>query len=390
MTKLVFLIRSLETGGSEQQLVTFAKSIDRTTFDPTVITFYSGGVFEAELRNVGVRIISLNKSGRWDVLFFFVRLVRTLMAIRPAIIYSYLDLSNVLALIVGKILCKAKVVWAVRSAGFDLHDYDWLRRLGAKLELWLSRFPAVVIVNSHEGFNSIISRGFPRQKLIVIQNGIDTSHFRFDPEARVRIRKEWNVSEEEILIGLVARFDPIKDHRTFFKAAALVMKTEPNARFVCVGGSPGDGAAQKLNRLIDKLELSSKVFFAGERTDMRDVYSALDINCLTSINEGWPNVVGESMSCGVPCVVTNVGDAAEIVGATGFVSAPGDAQAFASNVICCMNSDREALGIKARQRIENNWPVEKLVSDTEEVLLSIVGNQLSIDVNSSHAMANSL
>jgi glycosyltransferase involved in cell wall biosynthesis len=386
MIRLVFLIRSLEIGGSEQQLVTLAKSIDRASFDPTVITFYSGGILEEELRNAGVQTISLDKSGRWNLLLFFIRLARTLIRVRPEIIYSYLDLANVLALIAGKIFCKAKVVWAVRSAGFDLHDYDWLRRLGANLELHLSHFPTLVTVNSHAGLDSIIDRGFPRNKLTVIQNGIDTTHFRFDPETRIRLRKHWNVSHDEILIGLVARLDPIKDHHTFLKAAALVLKSEPTARFVCVGTGSSTNE-EKLNRLVKELKLCSKVILAGERTDMRDVYSALDINCLTSINEGWPNVIGEAMSCGVPCVVTNVGDAAEIVGKTGFVSIARDVQAFASNIVLCMNADRELLRIKTRQRIESNWPLEKLVSDTERVLLNIVDGQCSIDLNSSRGLA---
>jgi glycosyltransferase involved in cell wall biosynthesis len=235
MIKIALIIRSLDYGGAERQLLALAKALDKTRFEVTILTFYSGGVLEKELEDSGVRLVSLNKCGRWDLPGFLGRLFRELRRLGPDVIHSYLDIPNVIAVCAKPFCSRPAVLWGWRSADFDLDNYDWLRRLGFFLERRLAYVPDRIIVNSHAGRRYLTSRGYPAAKLVVIQNGFDTTQFRPNNEARFKIRREWGIADDQILIGLVARFDPVKDHATFLRAASLLSQVKPEARFVCVG-----------------------------------------------------------------------------------------------------------------------------------------------------------
>jgi glycosyltransferase involved in cell wall biosynthesis len=371
MIKVALVIRSLDAGGAEKQLIAVAKSLDKTRFDPTIITFYPGGVLERELDNCGIRIVCLNKSGRWECVAFFARFVRELRKIKPDVIYSYLDIPNVLALVAKPFCSRPMVIWTRQSADLDLRQYDRLCRFASALERTLANRADHMIVNSHAGRSQLVAQGFPADKLTVIQNGFDTEHFRPNREARLKVRREWGISDEQVLIGLVARFDPVKDHLTFLRAASLISESNPNLRFVCVGS----GCAtyqRKLQEVVEQLSLSGKILWAGLRLDMLAVYNAFDINVLSSTSEGYPNVVGEAMSCAVPCVVTDVGDAARIVGDTGFVCPPQDPRALADSLSLCLQSELRFLGQRARRRIEEHWNLLQLSKNTEKVFHACV------------------
>lgn len=351
-------------------MVELAKALDKKLFEVTVFTFYPGGALEQELAGSGVRIVSLSKSGRWDVLRFFSRLVRHLRRLRPDIVHGYLDLSNLLALSSKPFLHGPAIIWGARSSNIDLNYYDRLRRLSFWLERRLSGLPDRVIVNSDAGRAYLLKQGCPADKLVVVPNGIDTRCFCPDPEARRRVRGEWGVSENEILVGMVGRLDPVKDHPTFLRAAALLHQERAEVRFVCVGGGTMSHR-QKLRHLGEQLSLSGNMRWVETRSDMPAVYNALDINVSSSRSEGFPNSVGEAMACAVPCVVTDAGDSALIVGDTGFVSAPLNPEALAANLIACLESDRNVLGKKARLRIEENWNTKQLAERTERAITSL-------------------
>ncbi|MDH4220896.1 MAG: glycosyltransferase, partial [Candidatus Aminicenantes bacterium] len=212
-------------------------------------------------------------------------------------------------------------------------------------------------------------RGFPERKLVVIHNGIETDRFFTDLEARARIRAQWGVREGEKLIGIVARFDPMKDHVTFIRAAALLSNQRPDVRFVCVGNGQ-EPYKSELYSLSHKLSLDDKLIWVGAREDMPSVYNALDIAVSSSYEEGFPNVIVEAMACGVPCVVTDVGDSAMIVGNEGVVVPPRDSDALLAGLSQAMNRvkpDRSFLNAYVKDR----FSCDLLIKKTEELLLMI-------------------
>ncbi len=368
MIELAFLINSLNYGGAERQLVTLVKALDKKCFNITVLCFYSGGALEKDLEDSGVKILSLEKRGRWDLFGFFRRLVQKLKSLQPDVLHGYLGDSNVLTILIKPIFSSTKMVWGVRASNVDLSRYEWLSRLFFPWECFFSRFADLIIVNSHAGRTYHLAHGFPADKMVVIPNGIDTEKFKPEPAARVRVRSEWGIPEETILLGLVGRLDPMKDHPTFLRAAALLCQQRQDVQFVCVGSGP-ENYAQQLYQLADELGLSEKVIWAGTRADMPAVYNALDLACSSSaFGEGFPNVIGEAMACGIPCVVTDVGDSALLVSDTGLVVPPQNPEALAEGCVSCLEWDRSLMGLKARSRIVENFSVEQLVVQTQEVI----------------------
>jgi glycosyltransferase involved in cell wall biosynthesis len=375
--RVCFLIRQLNDGGAQRQLVALVKRLDARRYAITVMTFYPGGRFAAEVEQLeNVQLICLAKRHRWDVLGFGSRLVTSLRRLRPDILHTYLAGPNCLAVILKPLLARTRPVWGVRGSDLELSHYDWLTRQVKAVERRLARYPDLIIANSNIGADHHRAQGFPPEKLVVIPNGIDTVAFQPDPAARRRLRSEWRVADSEFLIGVVARLDPMKDHETFLQAAARLRQERRDVRFVCVGDGPR-AYRSRLQALATSLGLEEPLLiWAGARNDVPAVHNALDVLTLTSaFGEGSPNVVGEAMACGTPCVVTDVGDAASLVGDTGVAVPPGDPKDVVSawhTMLERIEADGPRLAQSARERIECEFGVERLVARTATVLESLV------------------
>ena len=287
---------------------------------------------------------------------------------------GYMTVANLLSLAIGR-LSGAKVAWAVRNSNLDMERYDWVSRISFRMECLLARWVDVVMFNSQAGRDHYIKRGFPQTSGVVIPNGIDVDYFKADGESRRRVRLEWGVVEENPLIGLVARLDPMKDHDTFLAAAAELAKERGDVRFVCVGDGTSARRAE-LVALAEQLGLGKLVILVAGRDDIRSVYSAIDVMTLSSAyGEGFPNVIGEAMACGVPCVVTDVGDAAAVVGETGLVAPSRDPARLAEKwkeMLERVNKQQEATSVAARRRIVENFSTKSLLVRTELVLKGLI------------------
>lgn len=369
--KILFLARSLERGGAERQLVALARGLRQAGHTITVSLFYGGGPLEAELREAGVAVRSLDKSGRWDLVSFLARLVRLVRSERPDIIHSYLVEPNILTVLLKTVSPDAKVVWGVRASGRDLRRYERFIRLAFRLECFLSRYAALIIANSRAGRADHVACGFPDEKTVVVPNGIDTELFRPDRDARRRVRAELGIGENEKVIGVVARLDPMKDHPTFLRAAALLASEKTDLRFLCAGNGPSE-YRRELLFLADGLGLSDRVIWSPVRPDVAAVYNSLDVLVSSSCwGEGFSNVIGEAMACGIPCVVTDAGDSAMIVGDTGIVVPPGNPESLASGIRGLLDEEPAQQAERAamvRARVTSEFSVERLVQRTEKLL----------------------
>ncbi len=323
-TSVVFLTRSLEAGGAEVQLASLATALPRDQFAVTVLCFYEIGPLLDTLREADIPVISLRKAGRWDIPRFFARLVKELRLLRPDVLHAFLGPPNILAALSKCFLPSMRVVWGIRASNMDLSQYDFTWRLGFALERLLSSRADLIVANSTAGRDHVRQNGFAASRLTVVPNGIDTESFDVAPQCRNEIRQEWGVADDECLIGVAARLDPMKDHENFLRAAALIAGDTPRVRFVCIGGN-GLADRDRLHGLADELGVAERVIWAGYRRDMAAVLSALDLHTSASaFGEGFSNTVAESMAVGVPNAVTDVGDSALIVGSTGEVVPPRD------------------------------------------------------------------
>lgn len=372
--KLVFLIRSLGRGGAERQLSILARGLAGRGHDVTVAVFYAGGPLEAELADTRVRIADLGKRGSWDNFLPFARFLALLRRERPDVVHGYMDVANVLCLGAKLASPDTAVVWGIRSSAMDRDEYGWFRRLAVRVETRLSRFPDLIISNSEAGRAHRVRLGFPPERTVVVPNGIEIDRFRPDPRAGEQTREAWNLSEEAFVVGHVGRMDPKKDHETLLRAMAELGEDFPDWNLVCVGGDDPE-RRHDLASLETDLGVDDRIIWRGPEDDMPAVYNAFDALASSSaFGEGFPNVIGEAMACGVPCIVTDVGDSARIVGDTGVVVPPARSERLAEGV----RTIRDRLAAnptgpceRARERIVTEFNSERLVDRTIDALKAL-------------------
>jgi glycosyltransferase involved in cell wall biosynthesis len=370
--RISFVAHSLRPGGTERQLVTLASGLAKEGHDVLVVVFRGTVVFEPELRGAGIRLHQIDRHAHWYRPAGLWNLVGVLRSWNPDVVHSYLVEPNLIVAVLRPLLRHARLVWGVRGADVE-EALDARSRATLTATIPFSRVPDVIIVNSEAGRRHHSGRGYPERKMVVVPNGIDTDYYRPDPAGRRRVRDELGVPPESPLVGLVARLDPLKDHGTFLDAAAAVCEKEPDVRFVCVGGGPAPVRAQ-LEAFTSERGIRERVHWLGERSDLPAVYSALDVNCLSSLSEGFPNAVAEAMACGTPCVVTDVGDAARIVDGVGNIVArrsPTDLAEGISKLLARQAAEGEELSNQVRSRVVEEYSVSRLVERTVEVLEEI-------------------
>jgi glycosyltransferase involved in cell wall biosynthesis len=368
-------MRTLEIGGAERQVVELVKNMDHSRFEILVVTFYDGGPLRPLIENIpGVRVTSLGKAGRWDLISFFWKLLGILRIYRPDIIQSYLDVPNSFNVLAGKLL-GVKTILGASASFVDFSRYDWTHTLVYKTSAFLSHFADKTIANSNAGEKYNVEQGYSAKTMSVIHNGIDTHAFQPNKSAGKRLRARWGIGENEKVVGLVGRFDPMKDHTTFLHAAALVSQRFPTSRFVCVGRGP-QAYQDEMMALEASLLDKGKVFWINNcpDQDIPAAYNAFDVLVSSSYGEGLSVVLGEAMASGVPCVVTDVGDSAFAVGNTGLVVPAKNPRALAEaicQILAMPDQDRLTLGQKARQRVLDYFSIEKMTAAYQKAFESM-------------------
>jgi glycosyltransferase involved in cell wall biosynthesis len=344
----------------------------------SIVVMKPGGVLECECSQIGIPIIHLQRGARLRILACLVKFVKILRAERPDIIHSYLPVANVLGTASVVLANVGSLVWGVRSSFVDFAHYSPLVKWADFFQRILHPWCRKIIANSEAGRSHLISQGLPGGKVISIPNGIDTQRFVIDRQAGAKHRINWGIAPQEILIGLVARLDPMKDHETFLAAVLLLECCQDCVRFVCVGGG-GEGRMAELLEVQHRLGLDGRIHWSGDQADMPSVMNALDMLCLSSKGEGFPNVLGEALACGVPCVSTDVGDATLIISDQSVTVPTGDPQRLAQAMAVMIKRIR-AGGVERlqlRSRIVERFSIEALVERTEQTLKSLCNDTSS-------------
>ena len=353
---------------------------DRARFSSRVYSLSgSSSAIADRIRALGVPVTSFSMARRAPDPWAIVRLSRLLRASRADLVQTWMYHADLVGSAAAKLArTGAPIVWNIRQGNLDreLNRPRTLAliRLCAKLS---SRVPHTIICCSSDARRVHSSIGYCDEKIRVIGNGFDTAVFRPDAAARAAVRAELGISDDTLVIGLVARFDPQKDHRTFIGAAARLIAGRPRVRFLLCGSGITPGNAQ-LMEWIDAAGLRGACHLLGERTDVPRLVAAMDIASLSSRGEGFPNVLGEAMSCGVPCVATNVGDSAVIIGDTGRVVPPRDPAALAEaweELLVRGRARLEELGVRARRRVAEKFSIDAVVRVYEQAYDEIVSSR---------------
>lgn len=369
----MFVVTGLATGGAETMLLKLCSRIDRERFAPSVVSLWDKGTIGPKIEALGIPVFALGINPRRPSPAGLLRLRSLVRQQQPDLLQGWMYHGNLAASMAhfGK-----PVVWGVRQSLYDLRDERPLTRCVIRLNAYRSRSATAIVYNSRVSAGQHQAVGFDAAAARVIPNGFDVELFRPDESARRELRLELGVAPHAPLIGLIARYHPMKDHLNFLRAAARLAVPDREVRFVLAGRGV-DGANRALTAAVRELRLQDRVFLLGERDDVARFTAALDIATSASAwGEGFANSIGEAMSCAVPCVVTEVGDSAWIVGDTGKVVPARDPAALAAAWHSLIESGAtalEALGHTARRRVIENFALRAVVKQYEDLYLGLAG-----------------
>jgi len=362
--RVVHIIGGLDRGGAETMLYKILSRMDSHAFTSEVISLTTLGPVAEQIQRLGIPVTALGMhQHKFRALG---KLFKILWSRRPHLIQSWNHHSDLLALVGGWLTGTRTIFWNIRCS--DVLEMGFPRLV--KVLAWLSPLPTGIIVNSQAGLNVHRKLGYRPKAWHLIGNGFDCTLFCPSLDKRQAFRQQHHIPNESILMGMMARFDPMKDHYTFFQAANQLLDiTTHDVRFVLAGqGMHPENA--KLQELIPD-RLRDRVILCGEDQAVDVIDAALDIAILCSYRtEGFPNAIGEAMSCGVPCIVTDVGDCRDLVSDTGIVIPPQSPEALAkamSQLISEGKEGRQERGQKAREKIMARYSLDKITQAYEEL-----------------------
>jgi glycosyltransferase involved in cell wall biosynthesis len=337
-----------------------------------VIALSGEGPVSRELRELGISVDHLNINGVGDLLRASYHICTLLRQVKPDVLQGWMYHGNIAATfasVLGRV--RPKLVWSVRQSLYDLSLEKPGTRSIIRMGACLSRAPDIIIYNSEIARNQHEVFGFDGGNAVVINNGFDSQEYRPNEEAYRSVREELCVSPDTKIVGMVARYHPMKGHAVFMSAIENLSFKEP-VHFV-MAGKGVDAANEELTVILNRMGKKRYIHLLGERDDMPRLTAAFDVAvCASSWGEGFPNAIGEAMSCGVPCVATDVGDVRRVIGETGVVVARDDPDALADALVQILRysaSERRALGNAARTRTIENFSLEKIASHYSSIYL---------------------
>ena len=356
MITVLHVITGLGSGGAERMLTRLAVARARRTEERhVVVSLMDDGVYGGTLRAAGVTLHCLGMVRALPSPLALVRLIAIIRREHPTLVMTWLYHADLLGSLAAWAAGVRRVVWNLRCSDMDFSRYSRATRWVVAVLARLSAFPVAVAANSQAGRRAHEVLGYRPRRWVYLPNGFDLTEWYPDAADRPAVRAELGLSADDVVLLHVARVDPQKDHQTFAAAAVRVAASCPQVRFVLVG--------RGTESLAVPPGLAGRWLTLGERRDIPRLMRMADFLVSSSAyGEGFPNVLGEAMASGLPCVATDSGDAADIIGNTGHVVPRGNAAALAKAVAELIRApDRAFLAVAVRERVAARWSLDKTI-----------------------------
>jgi glycosyltransferase involved in cell wall biosynthesis len=358
MNRAIFhVITGLDRGGAETMLLKLIRATDARQYRHVVFVLTNSSAMLPEFREQGIDVRKLNVRGVGSLLRALLTTRRAVVSERPVVLMSWLHHADLFAALLKLMHPSLRFVWNIRCSKLSPTELPWGNILLVRLLAFLSFIPAAVATNSIAGRNEHAAIGYRPRRWVILPNGFDTNAFKPDKAAGMVLRLTLGLGQQNFVVGMVGRYHPMKGYGLFAEAAAIVRRRNPDIRFVMIGsGLSKENTA--LTKLLDHHGIGGITELLGERKNVPELMNALDVLLSTSTSEGFPNVIGEAMSCGIPCVATDVGDCRSVIGDSGLTVEAGSAMAVAEALERLATMPREqlsVLGMSARRRIEEHF-----------------------------------
>lgn len=372
--KVVHIIVDLDVGGAESMLKRLIESNPASIRETIVVSLTSLGMIGESLRARGVCVHTLGMLSFWDSPIALWRLIRLIRQYRPAIVQTWMYHADLLGGLAARLAGCRNVVWGIRRTSLSLSDRAntlLVMKVCALLSRWV---PKKIICVAEAARQAHAAAGYDASRMVVIANGFDFSQLTATLEQRLAFRQGCQFAESDVVIGCVGRFHPDKGQEFFVKAAAIVARSQSGAKFMLVGRGCDENNTELMGWLNESC-LRDHFVLLGERSDVPVCLAAMDVFCMPSRTEGFPNGLGEAMAMGLPCVATDVGDTEVLAGDTAVLVPAQDAQALASgllNVIALPKEQRVQMGQLAKVRVMTEFSIEKARERFEAVYRDVV------------------
>lgn len=357
------IITGLNDGGAEAVLYRLCTS-DRARRHH-VVSLMDRGKYGPLLEAAGIPVATLGLPRGKVTLAAFRRLRRMIAELRPEVVQTWMYHADLLGGLAARLAGVRNVVWGICHTTLDPQHSRRSTILVARACALLSRrVPRRIVCCAERARQVHVGLGYDADRMRVIRNGYDLSIFKPDPGLGADLRHELGLAPDAPVIGFVARFDPLKDHRTLLQALALLRARglAPTCLLVGDGLVPGN---RPLAELIASTLPGDQIRLLGRRRDIPAVMNALDLHVMSSLGEAFPNVLAEAMACGTPCISTDVGDAAAILGDTGRIVPPRDPAALADGIAEMLMArdapDWPARRAAARAHVAQNFALARMV-----------------------------
>ena len=375
--KIVHVIVCLNVGGAEMMLQRLVTSyVDRSSHNHMVVSLSDLGLVGQQLREQGIEVIVLGMNSIFQVPVVFLRLLKVIRSRQPDIVQTWMYHADLIGGLASRLAGCRKVIWGIRYTDlFPNNGVSQSTVLIMRLCAMLSRvIPHTIVCVAHRARVVHVDMGYVQHKMTVIGNGFDLEKFKFDSNSKFRIRQSLNLPPDALVVGSNGRFNEYKDHHRLILAAGKLASFDDKINFL-LAGRDVDPNNPTIMKWLEETGYTDRFRLLGERSDVVDILSAIDVFCLHSISEGFPNVLGEAMSIGLPSVVTNVGDAALLLGEAGLVVPPRDTEALMQGLLKLIQASTEHrawLGNIARKRVEANYSISSIQHQYEELYQKVL------------------
>lgn len=372
MPRVMHVISGLMVGGAERSLLRLVSDSHGRVFEHAVVSLSLSGPMVGRFEAIGVEVIQLNL--KKNPIGGFVRLFQLVRNRRPDVVQTWMYHSDLLGGIASRLAGNRKIIWGIRTTDVKANGGIAIRVLRSICAALSGFVPAVIVCAAKASKDAHAGVGYRDSRMIVIPNGFDFSQFRQDPLGRSSLREEHHIDDSQVVIGTLGRFDATKDPQNFVNAVGALAEGRPNLRFMMVGRG-FDWANDELTAWIRQTGYADRFILLGERNDVPQCLGAMDIFCLSSRTEGFPNALAEAMAMCLPAVTTDVGDSSMLIGNTGLVVKKEDSQALAAalhSLLSMSADDRKVLGHAACERMRAEFSVHKMRSRFESVYEELI------------------
>jgi glycosyltransferase involved in cell wall biosynthesis len=375
--RVLHVITGLRTGGAEMMLLKLLSSYQKSPIRSVVVSLTDRGTVGARIATLGVPVFALGLTKKRPLIGAAISRLRQICTdFSPSLIQGWMYHGNLAATLTSWLQRKkSPVVWNVRASFYGFSGMPMNTAMAIRLGAILSGKPAAIIYNSELSSRQHEAQGYSGRRRIVIPNGFDCAAFRPSSAARRRLRAELGLAPDAAIVGLIGRFHPMKDHENFIRAAALLDRRGRSAAYVLVGQGL-DASNRVVMGMLHKHGMQNRVFLLGERQNVAELTAALDVACSASAwGEGFSNTIGEAMACGIPCVVTDVGDSRHIVGKGGTVVPARDALALGDAIGQLLEAGpdfRSEMGANARRRVQQLFSLDVVTMEYETLYRNLL------------------